>query len=239
MTGRFRRAILLDAVAPGVVRGEVEDDFHHFIVTLRHDGDRVTGADGSALRHPWSRCPMATDALRAIVGLPVSTDPTAVYRHLDPLGQCTHMFELAGLAVALAGCGATRRRYDLAVAEPQDGRVEAVLLCDGAPAEEWLLQDGVVVAPPRRAGLRPAELRTAALRDLPHDEAEALLVLRRAIRLAAARGLDVDSFATAADFSRRPACFVFRAGVAQHAHRRYGSVRDFSAGPGPLSGDPV
>lgn len=238
MTGRFRRAIRLDAEA-GLVRGEVEDDFHHFVVTVRHDGARVAGAEGHAVRYPWSRCPMAAGALPALIGLPIATDPTAVYRHLDPLGQCTHMFELAGLAVAHAARGAGARRYDLAVGEPVGGRVEAVLLCDGAEAERWILQDGAVVAPVERQGLRPADLRTARLAVLPHAEAERLLILRRAFRLAAARGLDVDRFATAADFSRRTACFVFRPGVAEDAHRRYGSVRDFSAGPGPLPGERV
>lgn len=237
MTGRFRRAIRLDAAA-GIVRGEVEDDFHHFVVTVRHDGDRVTAVTGSAVRYPWSRCPGAAGALEAVVGLPISTDPTAIYRHLDPLGQCTHMFELAGLAVGLAGRGEPRRRYDVSVTDPDGDRVEAVLLRDGAAAEQWVLEAGVIVSPPGRAGQGPVDLRTAALEGLPHAEAETLLILRRAIRLAAARDLDVDRFATAADFSRRPACFVFRPGVAEHAHRRYGSVRDFSAGPGPLPGDP-
>lgn len=236
MTGCFRRAIRLDA-AVGVIRGELEDDFHHFVVTLRHDEDRVTAVTGHAIRYPWSRCPLAAGALDAVVGLSISTDPTAIYRHVDPLGQCTHMFELAGLAVTQAARGTPHRRYDASVSEPRDDRAEAMLLCDGAPMEQWDLVDGIITGPHPRIGQRPANLRTAALEDLPHDEAERLLIMRRAIRLAGARGLDVDQFATAAEFSRRPACFVFRPGVAEHARRRYGSIRDFSAGPGPLSGE--
>lgn len=236
MTGCFRRAIRLDA-REGLVRGEVEDDFHHFAVTIRHDAARVTGAEGQAVRYPWSHCPLAAGALPALVGLQITTDPTAVYRQLDPLGQCTHMFELAGLAVTQAARGIGQRRYDVAVGPLAGERTEAVLLLDGAEAERWVLQDGAVIAPAARHGLRPANLRTAGLAGLPHAEAETLLILRRAIWLAAARGMDVDRFATAADFSRRTACFVFRPGVAEHAQRRYGSVRDFSAGPGPLPGD--
>jgi len=55
------------------------------------------------------------------------------------------------------------------------------------------------------------------------------------VHLAGARGLDVDQFPTAAAMHRAPACYVFRPGVAELAARRYGSVRDFSAGPGPLA----
>ncbi|HEX7947472.1 MAG TPA: hypothetical protein VF495_22600, partial [Phenylobacterium sp.] len=74
-----------------------------------------------------------------------------------------------------------------------------------------------------------------ALGDLPPLEAETLLILRRAIALAASRSWDVDRFPTAAAMGREPACYVFRPGVAERAARRYGSVRDFSAGAGPLA----
>ena len=70
------------------------------------------------------------------------------------------------------------------------------------------------------------------------EEAEHLLILRRAVGLAGARGMEIDRFATAADMDRGRACFVFRPGVAEHALRRRGSVRDFSTGPGPLAVHP-
>ena len=40
--GPFRRRIRTVAVDDGVVEGGLEDDFHHFEITLRHDGERVT-----------------------------------------------------------------------------------------------------------------------------------------------------------------------------------------------------
>jgi hypothetical protein len=236
MSGAYRRAIELEST-PGCASAEIEDDFHHFAVTVRHDGRRVTGAEGRAIRYPWSQCPMATGALQALAGLAVAPDPTAVYRHLDPLGQCTHMLEVAGLAVAQAARGLGRRRYDVAVTDPVDGCVEAELLCDGAPVVRWTLRDGVIVEPAERAGQRPTAFRSRELRALPAAEAEALLILRRAIALAASRGRDVDAFPTAAAMAREPACYVFRPGVAELAARRYGSVRDFPADRGPLSGD--
>jgi len=236
MSGRYRRAIRIRS-EPGRATAEIEDDFHHFAVTVLHDGGRVTDAAGKAVRYPWSQCPMAAGALPALAGLAVTTDATAVYRHLDPLGQCTHMLEVAGLAITQAARGLGERRYDVSVTDPVDGRVEAELVCDGAPLANWVLQDGVIVEPVERRGQRPAAFRSGAMADLPHAEAETLLILRRAIGLAAARPLDVDRFPTAAAMNRGPACFVFRPGVAEHAARRYGSVRDFSAGQGPLPGD--
>jgi hypothetical protein len=234
MSGRFRRALVLIS-EPGLATGEVEDDFHHFAVAVRHDGAHVTAAEGRAMRHPWSECPNAGAALGALMGLALDAHPTAVYRHLDPLSQCTHMLETAALAVAQAGRGLGRRRYDIEVATPSEGRVKAKLLRDGEPLADWTLQDGVVLAPAALAGLTAAGLSSSALQKLPPEEAEPRLILRRALWLAAGRGLDIDSFPTAAAMGRGRACFVFSPGVAGRAERRRGSVRDFSRGPGPLS----
>ena len=233
MTGRFRRAIRVLA-EPWRAEAEIEDDFHHFAVEIRHDGCAVTAASGRAIRYPWSQCPMAASALQALAGLPIGPHPAAAYVHLDPFGQCTHMLEAAALAVTQAARGPGARRYDVSVTDPVDGRCEAALDLDDAPAVRWTLQGGAVVAPPDRAGLRPAELRGRALATLPPDEAEKLLILRRAVWLAASRGRDIDQFPTAASMGPRVACFVFRPGFAELAKRRYGSVRDFSTGPGPL-----
>jgi hypothetical protein len=234
MSGCYRRAIRLQA-GDGRATGEIEDDFHHFRVTVTYADSRVTGAEGQAVRYPWSQCPMAGAALAGLVGLPVGPDPTAVYRHTDPLGQCTHMLEVAGLAVTQAARGPGERRYDVVVTDPVGGQVEAELTCDGAVLARWTLQDGVITAPAERAGHRPSALRSTVLRELPPQEAETLLILRRALPLAGSRSWDVDRFATAADMGREPSCYVFRPGVAEHAERRHGSVRDFSAGPGPLA----
>lgn len=234
MTGRYRRAIRIRA-ADGRSDAEIEDDFHHFAVSVFHDGVQVTDVEGRAVRYPWSKCPLAAGALLGLRGLAISTDPTAVYRHVDPLAQCTHMLEIAGLAVTQAARGPGERRWDVSVSDPVDGRVEAELVCDGATAVRWTLRDGAIAEPDARRGQRPAEFRSSALRDLPHEEAEALLILRRAIVLAGSRGWDVDRFPNAGAMGRGRACFVFSPGVAEHALRRYGSVRDFSTGPHPLT----
>lgn len=237
MTGCFRRAIRLRS-EPGSVSAEIEDDFHHFAVSLQHDGERVTEVRGRAYRHPWSRCPMAASALPAFRGLALTTDPTAAYRHLDPRLQCTHMFEVAALAVAHAARGMGERRYDISVTNAVNGRSEAELLCDGVPVARWVLQDGVIVEPAAQAGQRPAAYQSRALAALPPDEAEALLMLRRAVVLGGARGRDIDRYPTAAELPPGPVCFVYRPGVAEHAKRQYGSERDFSTGPGPLNKPP-
>jgi len=238
MSGRFRRAIRILA-EPGGARAEVEDDFHHFAVAIRHDGGYVTEARGRAIRHPWSLCPMAAGELARLRGLPVTTDPTAVYRHIEPRLQCTHMFEAAGLAVTQAARGTGARRYDATVGDPMEGQILVELRRDGAALIRWRLQNGVIVEPVERRGQRPTAYRSAVLAGLPHDEAEQLLILRRVIGLGAARGMDIDRFPNAASMDRGPACFVFRQDVAEHAARNHRSALDFSTGPGPLAEGPT
>jgi hypothetical protein len=77
------------------------------------------------------------------------------------------------------------------------------------------------------------------LAGLPPETAEALLIMRRAVHLGSHRWGDIDAFATAGEMGRGSVCFVFRPGIAEHALRRYGSVRDFSTGPGPLGPGPL
>lgn len=235
MSGGYRRAIVVRA-GPGVAAGEMEDDFQHFAVWVRHDGAQVTAVDGRAIRHPWSLCPMAATALAELAGHPLDAHPADIYRRVDPLDQCTHMLETAGLAIAQAARGFGARRYDVRVDDPVAGRAMAELRRDGEPLACWTLQDGAVVEPQAFAGLAATNIRSAALTGLAPADAEAALVLRRAVILAAARGLDIDRYPTAAAMDRGRACFVFRPGVAEHAQRRPDSVRDFSNGPGPLAG---
>jgi len=234
MSPGYRRAIQIVA-EPGRAVVEIEDDFHHFVVTVAHDGRAVTAASGLAVRYPWSSCPLAGSALGALAGLPLSTDPLAIYRFSDPLQQCTHMFEMAGLAVTQAARGSSTRRYDAVVVDPQNGAQLAELQCDGEPRLTWRLQDGVIVEPAACAGRRPDDFRTRNLGDLAHETAEAVLILRRAVWLAAARAMDVDRFPTAAAMGRTGVCFTYQPHRAAGALRRPGSERDFSNEPGPLA----
>ena len=48
----YRRRIRLLRLDPTTVWGGLEDDFHHFEITLDHDGERVTEISMDALRWP-------------------------------------------------------------------------------------------------------------------------------------------------------------------------------------------
>jgi len=110
--GIYRRHIRLHA-APGAVRADMEDDSHRFGVIVRHDGRVVRAVEGLPMRTPWTLCSGARDLLSALVGMQLAPTPLAAARHTDQKQQCTHMFDLATLAVAHAARGIAGREYHI------------------------------------------------------------------------------------------------------------------------------
>jgi len=237
--GWYRRRIRLVATRSGEVEAALEDDFHHFEVTLRHDGSRAVAVDARSRRWPWSTCPGAAEPLHALEGMALSPRCLAVGERTNPRANCTHMFDLAGLAVAHAARtdagGASRRQYDAEVpygATASDGEPATVRLWrDGEPVLEWTLV-GPGIADPQTyadAPWRGGFFRWADA-TLPIDEAEAAIVLRRACEIGMGRGMDLDAYDTAEGLGPMMAgiCHTMQPGVIEVALRKKGSVRDFS-----------
>ncbi len=65
--GAYRRAIRI-AADGDTVTAEMEDDIHHFGISLSHAGGVVTAISGSALRTPWTICPGALAELDGLEG---------------------------------------------------------------------------------------------------------------------------------------------------------------------------
>jgi hypothetical protein len=234
-SGRYRRRIRLTASpTSGSVIAELEDDFHHFRVTVAHDGARVTGVGGAGVRFPWSTCPAAAAQLEPLVGMALSIRSTAVGDVVSARDNCTHMFDLAGLAVAHAARGGGRRQYDVVVSDPVDGRRRATLDHDGERLLSWLVDRNTILEPLPFAGqaLRGGFLAWAEA-ALEPDTAEAAIVLRRACHIAHGRVQDLDVYDDAAPLLpiMSGACFTFQPERAPRALRMKGTIRDFTDAP--------
>lgn len=222
----FRRAIAIRG-RPGRVDADLEDDFHRFGVTLHHDDVRLIAVEGRAMRYPWVTCLEAPAALNALCGMTLGAHPTALFRHADPRAHCTHLFELAALAMPQAMRDEGVRLYEAEVDDPVGGAGAARLFRDGVLALEWTLAGDVITAPPVFAGRDIASFRTTALADQPPDLAEYLMILRRVTQTAKGRRLDVDAFATAADMGRSAQCYSLQPAAAARANRVKGSIRNW------------
>jgi hypothetical protein len=197
-TSMFRRRIRLVNIDASYTVGELEDDCHHFRVELRHDGSTIHSVAGEYFRGPWTTCQKAGEPLRAIEGHPVQPRASAIGGYTDARDNCTHLFDLTGLAMAQSFRAQTERQYDILVTDMQGApslAQEAVIWCDGVEIVRWQLEQREVVAPEAWAGapLRNKFIRWAEER-LDPDTAEAAVALRRVIDISMSRVGDLDRF---------------------------------------------
>jgi Protein of unknown function (DUF2889) len=230
--GSYRRRIRLVNAEPGLVRGGLEDDFHSFRVAVRHDGFAVTDIEVEAFRWPWTTCPEAGDRLQLLVGMPLSPRCLAVGDQANPRLQCTHQFDLAGLAIAHATRDARVRQYDAEVpfGAQRGGPHDVRLWRDGELALTWTLEGSACIAPEPYASVpwRGGFLRWAD-EVLDPDTAEAAIVLRRACDIAIGRGANLEGVRVASELgiAGSGVCYTFQEATARVAFRQIGTIRDF------------
>ena len=239
-TGVYRRRVRMVTTAPGTVVAELEDDYHHFRATVTHDGADVTGCVGEAIRYPWGTCPGATGLLTQLVGMELSSSSVAVGGHADVAEQCTHLFDLAGLAVAHAYAGRERREYDMAVADRKGDVSEPRLSRDGEPLLTWTVEGDVITGPDPYAGvsLRRGFMAWASS-ELDPDAAEAAIVLRRATMISWGRHVSLDDVSRASELgiALQGRCHTFSEAHVEQAVRMRETTHDFTDHPERLLAD--
>lgn len=223
--GIFRRTVIADASARRV-NAAIEDDFHHYEILLEHDGAAVTAIEARSHRTPWTTCHKAEAQLDQLLGQKINIRPTGLP---DPHFQCTHMFELAVVAIAQAVRGG-RRRYDVAVPWRElEGAGTASLLRNGRPLLEWDFEGDILTAPSSVAGKNLRALIKDMDRAIDDDMFEAVCVLRRSIHVSGGRSVPFETYASAADIPHAlGACFIFQPERVAQALKNPGSRRDFS-----------
>ncbi|CAI9907548.1 DUF2889 domain-containing protein [Pseudomonas aeruginosa] len=229
MTNMFRRRVEIVSTpqdATREVRAALEDDFHHFRVWLRHSDGMVREIGGEAVRYPYSACPQASGQLEQLIGMPLSHIAHSVTRQTDAQHQCTHLLDLAGLAIANAARGTLRRCYDVQVPDRVDEHTTPILLRDGRLLLSWDVRGSIIQGPAPYCGvnLRKGMARWA-LSHLPEEDAEAALLLRRCTQISLGRQHPLDSQVHASSTSL---CFSQQPARAAQALRIKGSTWDFS-----------
>jgi hypothetical protein len=216
--------------SPGQVRAEVEDDFHHMIVTLRHADGVVQDALAEQVRAPWTTCGGATGQLaRDFNGMSMAEAQRAVA--LKPR-NCTHLYDLLMLALAHAADQAALV-YDVLASDPVDGQRQIELRKDGVNILRWVEQDGRLIEPAELAGLDLRSLRDW-IRTLPDTQKEAARVLQWGARIGHGRTTPYEQQSNASTMPL--SCYTFQPHIVPKA-RRTGDIRDFSNGSNtPLDG---
>ena len=247
--GRLRRLIDLRCEDENTAVAWLEDDFHHFGVTLIHDGHTVRDVRGAALRYPWSSCPGATAPLSALIGQPLIHRASDVGKRLEMRLQCTHLFDLVGLALAQAALRREHRRYEIIVEDPQImawdevrdrpsslGPSTATLSRDGAEVMHWELQGQTITAPAAYAGQSLQRGFREWTEAMPEQEAEYATVLRRAVMVSFGRLMQMGRFPTAACVGMPAACHSYQPGQRERALNTSHLQKDYArSGEGMLS----
>jgi hypothetical protein len=173
-------------------RASVEDDFHHFRLTLTHDGATIRGVTTEAIRQPYTLCGRAGEELKAALGLPLTPRALDVLQALDARQQCTHQFDLAAIAIAAAA----RRepiRYEAEVTDPGAEISQATLKRDGTTTLAWTVKNYAVVEPaPFEGRSLGAGFTDWCARRLDDRTAEAALALRRTVFISRGRRMQAE-----------------------------------------------
>jgi hypothetical protein len=208
----------------GWVRSELEDDYHHMRVTLRHAGGVITAVEPEMVRAPWTTCPGAIARLeQTFTGAALSEAP--VGRNAEKATNCTHLHDLATLAATHA-FDAAPLTYDILTEDPIDGRRRIALRRNGEPVMHWVEQDGRLVEPAAAAGLTLLQLKPY-IESLDAAGQEQARILRWGAVVAHGRAIPLENQSDATRMP--PTCFTFQPETKLKA-RRVGEIRDFSGG---------
>jgi Protein of unknown function (DUF2889) len=217
----FRRRVVLRRTASDVVDGEIEDHIHHFGVRLGHREARVTAIEGRAVRAPWSLCPGASAQLAVLVGAPVGVPPPGI----DPTAHCTHLLDLAVVALRFAAGGPAARRFALDITGWDTPELTASARRDDGRSLRWTVRGRTITGPEPYAGQRLGSGFAAwASATLDDDDSELALLLRRATWMSASRGIDLDQFERLSQSAVPPgSCFASQPQRIELARRNRGS----------------
>ncbi|QQD18136.1 DUF2889 domain-containing protein [Spongiibacter nanhainus] len=243
--GRYRRRIELVA-GDGWVDGELEDTNHGFRCRLHHDGKQVTRVTGEALRIPFTTCPGAVEPLKALAGLPLVDDASAIIAQTQPNEHCTHLFDLTVLALCHAARVSTsatakrRRRIDIVIEDQPDQQpAPAEVYIDDRLIHRWLTLDWQIVEPQALAGRGLYKGFTAwASETFDGEQSEAAFALQKGYFVGSARRFDLSALVGKSANDERDymlgACYTYSSPQIERARRTAGSVRDFSDTPEQL-----
>lgn len=228
--GVFRRRLRI-RVGARRIDVELEDSNHAFRLGMRHDGERVTAVEPDFVRHPFTTCPESARHYARLVGLPLG-QAADVRRMLETRSGCTHLTDMAALALAHAAQADFERLYDIAVDDERDGRSRARIACDGTPVFDWIVAQHTIVEPAACAG-RPMMkgFHAWAREAFAGPRLEAAVALQRGYFVAQARRYRTTperDFPATGDGMPEGVCYSYSTAAVARALRIPGSRRDFT-----------
>ena len=227
--GLCRRLVRID-VADGVTCAHLSDTFHEMRCRIRHDGQSVLAVEGTSIRVPTTACSGAVTVLQELVGTPLTASGQHFYGGGRARHHCTHLYDLAVLAIRHAIGPAGTTRYDAQVPDEMDAPVMISITRDGVAVHRWTVRQGVILDPPALAG-RTLEKGFAAwaVDAFVDDDLDSATMLARTWLIAIGRRFLIDGAAgeridTNTEMIGR--CFAYQPERAATAHFVPGQLGD-------------
>jgi len=163
---------------------------------VEHDGEQVIGVAAHTVRIPTSACPAAASLLPELIGTPLTQSPALFYRDGSARRHCTHLYDLAILAIRHAARGSGTAGYVAVVPDETDRPVEIGIDHNGVPVHRWEVRNGTIVSPQPLAGrtLGRGFARWAAV-QWSDDQFDAATILSRTWLIAIGRQYAIDRVA--------------------------------------------
>lgn len=228
-SGHFNRRIHLRKIDGGVVAA-LEDCSHAFRIHLYHDGSKVTAINAESIRYPMTGCLGAPDHLRALQGLPLGLDATEYMLREHPRSHCTHLYDLALLALAHTARDDIERQIDVVIPDELDAPVQAQVFINQKEVLCWEIQAWHVVSPYTGKPVFRGFSQWAEA-SLQGAEKEAGYALQKSYMVAQARRFDADAMASnkpSSEVNMHGACFNYSDAVLPHTERIKNTLRDFT-----------
>lgn len=236
--GVYRRRIRLRNQGQQVC-AELEDCNHGFRLHIKHDDQCIRAIDVEALRFPLSSCPGAAKPLQDLVGCRLDSKTATFTQASTPRSNCTHLYDLALLAVNHARREDIKRVYDVEVADAISGPQHMTVLRNGEVIHRWQVDQQRLIAPSPISAkpIMQGFSRWSQQFFGDAEQLEAAQVLQRGYFVARARRVELNNRGgepAVNDSMMIGACYSYSPSVVEQATRLPGTVRDFSDCPEQL-----
>lgn len=210
----------------------LSDPFHEMECQVIHDGQHVTDLTGIMHRFPTTLCPGATSIVRSLVGASIHRPIEQRYAPGVLTRNCTHLFDLACLAVVHTARPGSTRIYEAIVPDELNEPVTAEVYRDGLRVHAWTVRRGVVTSSGAAANLPLlGGFLAKACSVFSGDDLEAALVLARTYLISLGRPYDTEAWAGYPISQNKPLrdrCFAYATSHGDAGRFRAGHVRDLN-----------
>lgn len=231
-TGAFRRRIR-SCRHGDRIESTLNDNHHSMACRMTLDGDIIVGVEGQMARVPLTTCAGAPARLQEFVGSSVHKSAAEWNAGGRALHHCTHLFDMALIAIEFAASGAPGQRIDIVIPDAPDGLLTVIGYVDDVPRVQFTVEQDIIIAPEQWAGRHVKKgFVSWARTEFSGLDRTVALMMQKALMVAEGWPYIIDGTpgrAVVDDLAMAGLCYSYGEPIVRDA-REQPHVADFSAG---------